>query len=162
MANLMKRTSVIIFAAILCVITLAGTAFAYFTDAKEASGSHTLQLGYSTELVEGFDTDGNKQIVMTNTGETEVYVRTLIYYGTEVGQDIEVDIPGAENWEKQGDNTWFYNQPLKPGEYTSVLPVTITTGEGVNLENFDVIVIGQTTRALYDSNNDPYPADWQN
>lgn len=159
MMSLVKRASVVIVAAVLATAAVAGTAYAYFTAYTQANGGHTLELGYSTNITETV-TDGNKTISMQNTGNIDVMVRVQIFYGSGVNNSIAVDIPDAEGWTKTGDNTWEFNGVLEPDASTSELHVNVSASENVDLSNFDVIVIGQTSPVYYDNAGNPVPYLW--
>lgn len=51
----------------------------------------------------------------------------------------------------------MYKEPLAPGETTSELNIKINC-EATDA-NFNVIVVQESTKVLYDENNKPY-ADW--
>lgn len=158
-SSLAKRAGVVALTAALGMATLTGTAFAYFTSNTQATGGHTIQLGYSTDVNEEI-VDGNKRISMTNTGNTDVMVRIQLFYGTGVNNSITVGTPGAEGWTNAGD-TWTYSEVLAPGASTTVLPVNVTAKEGTDLSNFDVTVIGQTSPVYYDEDGKAVAYLWQ-
>ncbi len=158
-SSLAKRAGVIALSVTLGMTAFAGTAFAYFTSNTQATGGHTIQLGYSTDVNEEI-VDGNKRISMTNTGNTDVMVRIQLFYGTGVNNSITVEIPGAEGWTNTGD-TWTYSEVLMPGASTTVLPVNVTAKEGTDLSSFDITVIGQTSPVYYDEDGNAVPYLWQ-
>lgn len=165
MTSLAKRASIVAIAAVLATVAIAGTAYAYFTAYTQANGGHTLELGYSTEITEDV-TDGVKTISMKNTGDIDVKVRIQIFYGSGINNSIAVVIPDADGWTKTGDNMWEYDGVLAPDANTSDLKVEVRVADGVDdpssvdLSNFDVIVIGQTSPVYYDDNGNPIAYLW--
>lgn len=162
MMNLAKRSITIAIAIALCMTVCAGTAFAYFTSNAKASGGHTIALEYSSNTNETI-VDGNKQISMQNTGSADIMVRIQLFFGTGVNNNIAVETPGADGWSKTGitgSEVWTYSKVLAAGESTSILPVNVSAAEDVDLSNFDVVVIGQTSPVYYDEAGVPVPYLW--
>lgn len=162
MMNLAKRSITIAIAIALCMTVCAGTAFAYFTSNAKASGGHTIALEYSSNTNETI-VDGNKQISMQNTGSADIMVRIQLFFGTGVNNNIAVETPGADGWSKTGttgSEVWTYSKVLAAGESTSILPVNVSAAEDVDLSNFDVVVIGQTSPVHYDEAGVPVPYLW--
>lgn len=165
MTSLAKRAGVIALSATLGVTAFAGTAYAYFTSHTQAAGSHPIELGYSSEINEDI-VDGNKDITMVNTGDTEIMVRIQLFYGTGVNNNVKITVPGentVENsgWSQEADGVWVYEHVLQPGESTHSLWVDVEADEGTDLSNFDVTVIGQTSPIYYDENGKAVPYLWK-
>lgn len=160
--SLAQRAGLVAAATVICLVAVAGTAFAYFTDYVAANGSKTLNLEYSTETKE--ELDGlDKHITMTNTGNTEVFVRVQLFYGEGSNQNVTVTVPGegtGEGWSQDAadSHVWNYAGTLAPGQSTSQLVVDVTANE--TIKDYNIVVIGQTSPVLYDENNDPYPSIW--
>lgn len=162
MTSLAKRAGVIALAATLGVTAFAGTAFAYFTANTQASGGHPIELGYSSEITEDIE-NGNKNITMVNTGNTDIMVRVQLFYGTGINNNVHVTVPGEKTesgWSQGDEGAWTYDQVLKPGESTSSLWVDVKADEGTDLSSFDVTVIGQTSPVYYDEAGEPVPYLW--
>lgn len=160
--SLAKRASVIVVAAAIALTAFAGTAYAYFTSQTQASGGHSLELGFSTEIDEPIDENGEKTISMTNTGDTDIMVRIQLFYGSGVNNTINVT-PGAEGtdsrWTNQ-DGVWYWDGVLSTKQATGPLKVSVTADEGVDLSGFDVVVIGQTSPVYYDESGHPVAYLW--
>lgn len=168
MTSLVKRAGFVVLAATLCIAALSGTAFAYFTANTSASGGHELTLGYESHIEE--ELDGlDKNITMTNTGETDIMVRVQIFYSNWMNEsgDITVDTHNAEGFDgwspvassgSEGE-TWEYKGVLKPGESTSALVAEVSAKS--EIKDFDIIVIGQTSPIYYDENGTLVPYLWQ-
>lgn len=165
MTSLAKRAGVIAISATLGVAAFAGTAYAYFTSHTQATGSHPIELGYSSEVKENI-VEGNKNITMMNTGDTEIMVRIQLFYGTGVNENVKVTVPGAntaENsgWSQDANDVWTYERVLQPGESTNSLWVDVEATGGTDLSNFDVTVIGQTSPIYYDESGKAVPYLWK-
>ena len=82
-----NKTILILFALVLSLSVTVGATVAYFSDYEQASGGATLQLGGKTELSEGDDSNF-KDIVIENTGETDMIVRVGIYGPDEMTNPV--------------------------------------------------------------------------
>lgn len=159
MMKKIKKTMLMIFALILGLSVSVEVALAYFSDYEQASGGATLHLGGKTEMTEGQDT-GKKDVVIKNTGKTNMIVRVGIY-----GPD-EMDAPVMKGkWMRSStDGMYYYGEVLKPGE---------TTGEG-NLVasmsfkwkgeapdyNYEVTVVHEGCQAIYNGDKLKTPNGW--
>ena len=159
-----RRTALL---ALLALVLLFGTSLkdslAYFTTYTTTRGSARLALGPRSELEESIDRQ-TKQIQIENTGETDCFVRARIYAGSLLGLAESEIVPegGSSHWRKDADGWWYYEAILKPGELTNVLSVKIeVTREMMDLEidNFNVVVVQESTPVLYREDGTPY-ADW--
>ena len=106
-----NKTTMMIFALVLSLSVVIGTSLAYFSDYEEAAGAATLSLGGQTKLYEGEDTD-KKEIVVTNTGKTEMIVRVAVFGPDEMFSNSNPSYNSAD-WEKVG-NYYYYKHVLKP------------------------------------------------
>lgn len=157
-----KKVLIGLVAAALCVAALTGTALAYFSDKTTASGEHPITLGYSTEINEEMD-DLDKSISVVNTGQTEVMVRVQLFYSNANG--VTVTVAGANGWTEEvdaisGAHVWYYDRVLAPGSSTPVLKATVKADLEQLPTNFDVIVVSQSSPAVYDADGNPYGYDW--
>ena len=153
-----NKTILMLFALVLCLSVTIGATVAYFSDYEQASGGATLNLGGKTELTEGEDT-GKKDIVIKNTGKTNMIVRVGIY-----GPD-EMDAPVMKgNWMQADDGMYYYGVVLKPGE---------TTGEGNLVAKmsfqwqgeapdyyFEVTAVHEGSQAIYEGDKLKTPDGW--
>ena len=140
-----KRTIIFALAAvlILAMISIPGT-LAYFSDYDQASGSAQVNLTWQTELQEQVK-DNNKHIQVKNVGETDVIVRAQIFAGDFV---TVKDTEG--NWTKAGD-WWYYNGILKKGEVTTELFAEVKADKSAT-DDFNIVVVQESSRAVYESN----------
>lgn len=132
-------------------ISLQG-AMAYFTTYASAGGGAVLELGHETEIEENFE-NWTKDIVITNTGDVDCYVRVKVLAGSQ----FTLDISGG-GWSSGNDGYWYYADPVAPDAQTASLLAKITIPEDF-AEDFNVAVVQECTPVLYDENDDPY-ADW--
>lgn len=139
-------------------IITASPVLAYFSDHTEASGTIPVTLGSTTtmdEQVEGFV----KSITITNEGPESCYVRARAY----AGGDIELDHAGT-GWSKgDSDDPWYYyGEVLDAGASTETLKVTISNPpeDAADGDTFNVVVVYESVKVLYDEDGEPLAADW--
>ncbi len=156
-----------VFLAAFALILLFGSSLkdslAYFTTYTTTRGSARLVLGSKTEIkeeIEGFI----KKIQIVNTGDADCFVRARIYAGSLLKLTESEIVPegGAAHWRKDDDGWWYYESVLKQGEATNILSVEIGVSPelmGLDIDNFNVIVVQESTPALYQEDGTPY-ADW--
>ena len=170
----MKKTHALaaFLALVLAVTVSLPGAWAYFTANVRAGGGRTVQLQNQTEITEEF-ADWNKQITITAASGTQpVYVRARAYstYGlTYTG----------EGWQRRDADGWYYYQtPLaNPSEAQGAAPAWAQPGaaplnvhitvegaqQGETPEDFDVIVVYETTPVTYNADSSrvsPEASDW--
>ena len=106
----------------LIIAASVGVTVAYFSDYEAAMGEATLHLAGRTTIDEGDDLQ-KKEIVINNTGETDVVVRVAIF-----GPDQKtVTLPKNGKWEAHGD-FYYYKEVLGTTEPNN------TTGEAILAE----------------------------
>ena len=157
MKKLNKRTMGLVIAAFTLVATIGvGSALAYFTTYTVAKGGVAIDLGFSNPEIEEKVIDGQKQIVLKNTGDTDAYVRIKALVGDE--HPVVYSEPSETNgsWKVNADGYYYYGAILAPGESTTQINV------GFSLEGeagFNVIIVEESTPVLYDEDGNAY-ADW--
>lgn len=142
-----------------------GSAMAYFTTYATASGGAQISLGF-TETVprEEFPiVDWTKRISVENTGTVDCFVRVKIFAGEKFREHLDQNISG-ESWTKgqepdgNGYYYYYYDDVVPAGESTqNQLTAHIDNMEST--EDFNVIVVQESTPVLYDADGSPY-ADW--
>ncbi len=140
---------------LVCSVSI-GSAFAYFTTYTEAKGGYTISLGDKTTIEEPKVSEMTKHIVIKNLeGSEPVWVRARAF-GGEVYELIYSDKSGK--WLPNSDGYYYYKDILTAGQSTEELLVKI---ENIpeDAEDFDIVVVYETTPVLYDENGEPY-ADW--
>lgn len=135
--------------ALLLILTVGiGVTSAYFTDYESARGGAVIDLRGQTELTEEVK-DGNKEVSISNTGDTDMIVRVMIYGDTGRISNIT-----GNGWSKGADGAYYYDKVLHKGESTSKLTVNVSTGSS-DTDDFEVIVVHEGSRAVYDGTAEP-------
>ena len=157
MRKFFKRKSTWLAAAALgLTISLSvGSAMAYFTTYAEAEGGYTVSIGSTTKTKEEFS-NWTKHVQVENTGDTECYVRVKAFSGSQFPLSYSGE---AGAWSQGEDDYWYYSQILQPGETTSELLIKIENIPEEFKDSFNVVVVQECTKVLYDENGNPYQ-DW--
>lgn len=134
----------------------AGTAMAYFTTYTEASGGVTLNMGFSETIPKEDFSNWTKHVSVENTGDYDCYVRVKALAGSKYQDGLQYSDSDGK-WTPGEDGYYYYSDPIAPGESTSVLDIRIDSKESD--ASFNVVVVQESTKVLYDENNKPY-ADW--
>ncbi len=151
----MKRRTAVLAALVVALVVCMGVtpALAYFTDTTEANGGLVIGTKSTTHMDEEY-ADGVKHVTVTNDAESTVavFVRARVY-------TTEAVAISGEGWTAEGD--WYvYGEAVDPDKSTAPLDVKITFPSGYETgDNFNVVVVYESTPATYDENNKPAP-DW--
>ena len=150
----MKTRKIILPAlAVILVIGLAvGTAIAYFTAHTEATGSVPVALGAKTEIEESIK-DLDKVITIRNKGPESVWVRAKAYSAYELTYK-------GEGWSEGEDDFYVYGDIVEAGQTADTLTVSITAPTDEVTEEFNVIVIYECTKVMYDDEGNLEDPDW--
>lgn len=137
----MKKRKIIYCVLILLLITVAitGTAFAYMFKQTEYKDNQFIPAYVSCEVHEKTDNDGDvtnitekTSITVKNTSNIPAYIRVRLvtYWVKDIGEG-EVEITGrasempeistATGWVPGSNNTYYYREPVKAGEFTGEL-----------------------------------------
>lgn len=157
---LFKNILLISFAVIFIIAAGIGEASAYFTTYASAKGGHTIELGYETTIQEGFDS-WTKHVKIQNTEEDSqpIYVRARAYCGDNYKLDyFSESSEDGGSWVDGKDGWYYYTKPVAAGEDTSVLDVIIADIPE-DSDEFNVVVVYESTPVIYDENGNPYPWD---
>lgn len=131
---------------------------AYFTTYTTAKGGKLIDFGSSTTLKEEFAA-WQKHITLTNNKNgNPVFARAKAFCKKNYPLTYETN----NKWElNENDGFYYYNDIINNGESAEELLVTINDvpNDVTIKENFNVIVICETTPVLYDKDGNPY-ADW--
>ena len=135
------------------------SAMAYFTTYVKAKGGYEITLGSQTEIHEDVK-NMTKEIKISNTGETDCYVRVKVFCGSQLDIDYSgaVDEKGNAYWTKGDDGYWYYKDILPVGSTSEVLQAKIKLPEDYK-DSFNVIVVQECTPVQYKEDGTPY-ADW--
>ena len=134
----------------------AGTAMAYFTTYTEASGGVTLNMGFSETIPKEDFSNWTKHVSVENTGDYDCYVRVKALAGSKYQDGLQYSDSDGK-WTPGEDGYYYYSDLIAPGESTSVLDIRIDNKESD--ASFNVVVVQESTKVLYNENNEPY-ADW--
>ena len=152
-----KRTVMLGIVALMMVMgTAMADSLAYFTTYVSARGGHTIDLSYETEIHEDLH-DLTKGVTIENLKDTDVFVRVRVFHPT----DLEVTITG-DGWRQDGDY-WYYDEVLKGHAKTTTLTVTVNNVddiEGKGIESFNVVVVHESTRAIYNGEQADRNLSW--
>ena len=133
------------------------SAMAYFTTYASAEGGYSISLpGSETDMGEDFS-GWQKRVVVSNTEDSmPVFVRARAFAG-----DAYTLTYSGEGWTPGSDGYYYYSDVLPGGAETTELLVNIDgIPEDVQSgDNFNVIVVYETTPVLYSEAGDAY-ADW--
>ena len=162
-----RRIFLLLLVAALIFCVSVPSALAYFTTQTKAKGGYTVPDRYITEVEESFH-DWTKDISIVNAeGSGPVFIRARAYAGSGYGIAYRSD----GNWYDGGDGWWYYRPILYAqtrdengalvGGTASGLSVTVSNipDEPRVGENFNVVVVYESTPVQYDENGQPF-ADW--
>lgn len=149
----MKARLLIAAAAVLIIGSISvKPAIAFFTGTCLAEGKIELTLG-DGRLDPMDDTVENmvKKISIKNTGEYDILVRAKAF----APDNVTVTMEDSTGW-SESDGYYYYSEIVGPNESSDKLNLKIkASGE----ENFNVIIIQEATKVLYDEAGKPY-GDW--
>ena len=140
-----------------------GPAWSYFTATTSASGGAVIHVEPTTDIEEPDVSAGVKHVVITNVGEQTVFVRVRAFAGDYAGT---LTYEG-EGWTDGGDGWWYYDEALEAQTDSSALLITVpelTEADKSALENgenFSVVVVHESTPAVYDEATGTLVPDWQ-
>lgn len=162
-----KMISLVACAGILVAGLSVKPAMAYFTDYASASGNIEIAVDDTHSTVEESGEGQQKIIVIDNDMATKAFVRVQVVLPE--GITAAVDTNSSADWSLK-DGYYYYSKVLegKSEETTEdstsqlILNIDVTnavqTGEN-EYADFNVIVIPESAKVLYDENGNPY-ADW--
>lgn len=168
--NAGHRVAKIALIAVVAMLLLAalmatvGVTSAYFTTYASAKGSIPIILQEETQITE--DLDGNTKVVTIENGENSrpVFVRVKAFSGSTYPLEFS-----GSSWVLGDDGYYYYSNAdkslkvLDPGSKTdngNELRVSIQfPKDSVDGDNFNVVVIYETTPVLYNADGTTY-ADW--
>ena len=129
---------------------------AYFTTYTAASGGVTLNMGFSETIPKEDFSNWTKHVSVENTGDYDCYVRVKALAGSKYQDGLQYSDSDGK-WTPGEDGYYYYSDLIAPGESTSVLDIRIDSKESD--ASFNVVVVQESTKVLYNENNEPY-ADW--
>ncbi len=158
----MKKKVSLILCGLALLLTVAASlrgAQAYFTANAWAKGGKPIHLGYEERIREEFSS-WTKHVTITAEPDSEpVFVRARAYADETVNLTVQDE---AGNWTlNEEDGWWYYGPILRAEEATGELLVKITDlpKDAEPGTDFNVIIVYECTRVLYQADGTPY-ADW--
>ncbi len=141
-----KNRSILLVIALALVLSLSvGLTFAYFSDYTQAKGGAVVALGGETKINEN-PYDDHKDIVIENTGDTDVAVRIAVYGPGEITYSESAD------WVRNGDYM-YYTKVLPAGQKTSQITATWDVPADMD-DDYSVVVTHDSGQvAIDDSGN---------
>lgn len=133
-----------------------GGAMAYFTTYAAASGGARLSLGNTVTVPEEQVVDWTKHVTIQNTGDVDCFVRVRAFAG-EKYQDGLTYADDNGKWSPGEDGYYYYSDVVPAGGEAEELRIGVDNMDSE--ESFNVIVVQESTPALYDEQGNPY-ADW--
>ncbi|MBP0970175.1 MAG: hypothetical protein J5744_08525 [Oscillospiraceae bacterium] len=154
--------SVLAFALIL-VAGISST-LGYFTAKDKVAGKIQLSLVPYTEIDEEYDEVAYEKLVtVENTGKQPVYVRVIVFTGSEVDVTISGSADSSRWTKGEGDDPyWYYADPVDPLKTTEeklVVHVELPENSSNDIDLYNVVVIQEYTPVRYDAEGNPY-GDW--
>ena len=154
-----KKVLLIITAAALAAAMSIAPAMAYFSTHSGATGIARVRLGDTTTIVEpNIDlTTFTKTLVVTNEGPESCYVREIAFAPT----NLILSYSGI-GWTAGADGYYYYGTILGEGDSTAELYVDIDNvpEDAEAGDTFNVAVVYESAKVLYDEAGNPLPADW--
>lgn len=145
---------------ILCLSVSIGLVWAYFTDYESARGGAVLKLSGQTWLQEDVDEKG-KTISIKNVDETDMVVRVMV-----IGDANHLGVITADGWTGPDKDGWYYYSKILKGskdgngESTSNLRAEIKVNGDEDINTFDIVVVHEAQRVLYDGDKVVVPEGW--
>lgn len=164
-----KRILKILIPASLALMLAAGTrvqdALAYFTSYTAAAGRVQVSLSFTETETGDNVSDWTKHISVINTGTVPCFVRAKVLVSEKYEKYLSCSSRREGSWTLEEDGYWYYDTVLNPGETADELLTALDRvvlnqdTENGEQQEFNVIVVQEETRALYDGDGNPY-ADW--
>ncbi len=159
-----KWLCIVAAAALVVSISAVKPALAYFTATKTVTGTtKKLKIGDSVpdihEDIEGMI----KEISILNTGDYDIFVRAKAI----TPDNWEAKFTPTEGWVQGDDGYYYYTKPVSPDEQTAtkltleIKPKDVSEDYEVP-ESFNVIIVQEATKVVYDKDDNPVPDDWAN
>ena len=126
---------------------------AYFTAYDSVNGGKTVAQVSTTTVTEKLE-DLTKTVSVENTGDVPCYARVKFFAGSEISFAYSGD-----GWTLHDDGYVYYTPEVAAGASTGELVATVVVPEGYE-EDFNVIVVQESTPVLYNEAGEPY-ANWE-
>ena len=159
----MKMNKKVISLAACALVLIVGLsvkpAMAYFTASVSANGKVAIAIDDTHAKITESGSGQTKVISVANTEQTPCYVRVAVI----MPESISATYVG-EGWSLDADGYYYYENILQPDESATELTLSIDTTNALadaklTYADFNVIVIPESARVLYDENEKPI-AGW--
>ena len=118
-----KRLTTLLLSGLLLVTLIVGGTVAYLVTQVTPVTNTFTPSHVTCQVEEKFDGKEKKDVNVTNTGDTDAYIRVkLVTYrvndnGDHIGGTASVpDFTPGTNWVKHSDGYYYYTLPVKPNE----------------------------------------------
>lgn len=160
--NMSKKTIGLLVVSLLLVACVGvGSALAYFTTYTEAKGSGEISLGFADTEINETVHKGVKIVSVKNAKDAaECYVRVKVIVNEQYQNLVKyTETDGVKNWTPGEDGYYYYKNIVASDEETTELVVLLTGISEIAKDDFNVIVIQESTPVLYNENGEAY-ANW--
>lgn len=145
-------------AAVTLSIVAVTPSIAYFTDTVQTSGMIGVTLGDGKPIIDEKVSKMTKEIAIKNTGDYDIYVRAKAIYP----DNCTVEFIKEAGWEKGDGDYYYYDGVVAPTKATDTkLVLKVSKKKDLDLD-FNVVIVQEATKVVYDENGNPRPADWTN
>ena len=160
----MRRNKKVLSLAACALVLIPGLsvkpAMAYFTASASAKGKIAIAIEDTHAAITEHGEGQTKVISVENTKQTPCYVRVAVLMPESISA-----VYSGNGWSyNQDDHYYYYENFLQPGKSAEDLTLFIDTTSALAdsqcvYADFNVIVIPESAKVLYDSNGNTY-ADW--
>ena len=160
--NISKKSIGLLMVALLLVACVGvGSSLAYFTTYTEAKGGVELSLGFSKTDINDDVQKGVKIVSVKNAEDAaDCYVRIKVIVSEQYKDLVKYAEPdNAGNWTPAEDGYYYYSDIVPANGQTTDLLVLLQDVSGIANDDFNVIVIQESTPVLYNENGEAY-ANW--
>lgn len=148
-----KKRNLIILIALFIVVILTSVVYGYFISYCTASGTAEVNVGFPTAIVKENINQNNKNIIISNVGNIDCYVRVKIFTPQSVNDSIKL----GNDWQEANDGYIYYNKILSPGKESS--PISLEYNQNGSSNNLNVVPVVEYCSVYYDDSENP-SADW--
>ncbi|SCZ80979.1 hypothetical protein [Pseudobutyrivibrio xylanivorans] len=161
----MKTKWLYLVAAVALVISISAVkpALAYFTATRTVEGTtKAIEIGDVPPELDEDVVEMTKMITITNNGQYPIFVRAMAISP----DNWQVNFNPEDGWMQEGDY-YYYTKPLAPEESTATQLKLDIVPKQVNQEydvpdSFNVVIVQEATKVIYDDAGNPIPDDWAN
>ena len=165
------KIALLLCAVILCTLSI-NNIVAYLSDTETKINELTIG-SVEIEILEDFeppkelvpDMEFKKDVKITNTGESDCYIRIkAVYTDSVMGDHCSLDIDTENFVYNTEDNFYYYIHKLPVGETTPSLFTTVTIDNTITqaeIKNFDILIYAESYESSHFDNYDDAWAYYQ-